>query len=772
MAHHIGQGIFMEPIEHLERAFDLVQKMGQRGDDRLTQLFRKCIVEPQATEGPHARVWRPIEGDEPTRFRGYVQRLKPVLDQLLLHETLPENSLADILSLSQDICTSLNKYGQSEPFTEEERGLLNAASEMLVKSKKIQLHQQIAKLKKHYVYIEEPKEPISLDSISEKEVEILAKTHEICTSLQKSEETRALTEEEQLLMSTASQIYLTVKNRRLQQQIAELKEQNIDVEELKEPITFDSCNAKEEEIKTAIIKDEISCSLENLSMESTSLQFIAPWTQSEIASIREWIQSTRSTLESIDLDQGKELIKIMNDFSRKIDDMKKLNLDFQGLEAEIQHLKMLQDTFVERLSEHASERLKTGFESRLEQLYALTQKQCSNRAELEQTVRKYREEVKHLLHDIRREAIECAKNIPASTQKESPLFALLFSTEAEKVQKFIHEHLAEVLAETFATKQIAKASLKEGGKKICVLKAFYHEGEREVYIFVPLGKGEYKSVKLGFSLLASAKPELAVIAFERKGLLPDAMLQEFKAIDQLQETFGDEYPTYVLRMRKAGDVEHLVFGLLEEYCDGGTLEDVIKTTEHPLSAKDLNEALRYSEELAQALEDTHKAKLVHLDLKPANVFFKMVGGKRTVRLGDFGLSLTEGEPRDGIRGSTAYIAPEVLQADGWTAHPSIDMWSFGLNLLETVCGKEANLIKRQMELAVPPFDSLDWRQKTALFESAYQETMKKLDEQPIPEKTKKLIRDLLKMNPEDRPSATEAKERLQEMRRELPTPTD
>src|SRR5262245_46671786 len=81
-----------------------------------------------------------------------------------------------------------------------------------------------------------------------------------------------------------------------------------------------------------------------------------------------------------------------------------------------------------------------------------------------------------------------------------------------------------------------------------------------------------------------------------------------------------------------------------------------------------DELLDVAEQLADALEDIHRAGLIHQDIKPANVFVTAAG---VVKLLDFGLAevsdparaRTEAGMRQGrpsVLGTTSYIAPERI----------------------------------------------------------------------------------------------------------------
>jgi serine/threonine protein kinase len=91
--------------------------------------------------------------------------------------------------------------------------------------------------------------------------------------------------------------------------------------------------------------------------------------------------------------------------------------------------------------------------------------------------------------------------------------------------------------------------------------------------------------------------------------------------------------------------------------------------------------------VAEALDYVHFNKLLHRDVKPANVMLSRDG---EVKLMDFGIAKDQTAAdltKVGMLvGSPSYLAPEVLNGDA--ADPRADVWALGVTLYELVTGEK------------------------------------------------------------------------------------
>ncbi|MDQ2835725.1 MAG: serine/threonine protein kinase, partial [Acidobacteriota bacterium] len=129
--------------------------------------------------------------------------------------------------------------------------------------------------------------------------------------------------------------------------------------------------------------------------------------------------------------------------------------------------------------------------------------------------------------------------------------------------------------------------------------------------------------------------------------------------------------------------------LVMELLQGETLKNRIARGALPVE-----DLLRYTEEIADALTLAHSKGIVHRDIKPANIFLvPMPNGRTQAKVLDFGLAMIELEVRGGwesrtldltLAGSTigtlAYMSPE--QARGEALDARSDLFSLGVLMYE------------------------------------------------------------------------------------------
>eukprot|EP01065_Artemidia_motanka_P011062 TRINITY_DN15958_c0_g1_i1.p1 TRINITY_DN15958_c0_g1~~TRINITY_DN15958_c0_g1_i1.p1 ORF type:complete len:428 (+),score=127.30 TRINITY_DN15958_c0_g1_i1:79-1362(+) len=116
-----------------------------------------------------------------------------------------------------------------------------------------------------------------------------------------------------------------------------------------------------------------------------------------------------------------------------------------------------------------------------------------------------------------------------------------------------------------------------------------------------------------------------------------------------------------------------------EYASQGTLQARIETAQKQ-GPFDVAQVLRWFAEISAALDHLHSARVLHRDLKTANVFLDK---DLRVKLGDFGMSRKlddEDNLSGGQVGTPYYFAPEVCRKCPYSN--KTDIWSAGVVLYE------------------------------------------------------------------------------------------
>lgn len=114
-----------------------------------------------------------------------------------------------------------------------------------------------------------------------------------------------------------------------------------------------------------------------------------------------------------------------------------------------------------------------------------------------------------------------------------------------------------------------------------------------------------------------------------------------------------------------------------EYCAGGTLDQLLLEK----GRMPLDRSLQLILDVASGLRYTHEARVLHRDVKPANVFLDDRG---RAKLGDFGTGTFLAEDSEDRVGTAFYMAPEIFEGSTSTQHS--DIYSLGVLAYEVLTG--------------------------------------------------------------------------------------
>ncbi|CUA75330.1 mitosis inhibitor protein kinase SWE1 [Rhizoctonia solani] len=124
--------------------------------------------------------------------------------------------------------------------------------------------------------------------------------------------------------------------------------------------------------------------------------------------------------------------------------------------------------------------------------------------------------------------------------------------------------------------------------------------------------------------------------------------------------------------------------ILTEMCELGNLADFLTEWGEKYERLDEARVWKIASDLSHGLAYIHHMGVIHLDLKPANMFVTIEG---RIRIGDFGMASrwpripSEADSSDGFEreGDRDYMAPEILQG---LYDFKADVFSLGMTLLE------------------------------------------------------------------------------------------
>lgn len=136
-----------------------------------------------------------------------------------------------------------------------------------------------------------------------------------------------------------------------------------------------------------------------------------------------------------------------------------------------------------------------------------------------------------------------------------------------------------------------------------------------------------------------------------------------------------------------GNIPYLVM----KVCDGGSLSKKVGNLDN-------EEIMHVIQDIAEGLCYLHQNKIVHQDIKPANILIDTQGGRLTYVLSDFGISsktktrlshsVNLNSKNQGTSMTEAYAPPEKFSSKKEERRPDIkgDIFSLGISLYELVCG--------------------------------------------------------------------------------------
>jgi len=203
--------------------------------------------------------------------------------------------------------------------------------------------------------------------------------------------------------------------------------------------------------------------------------------------------------------------------------------------------------------------------------------------------------------------------------------------------------------------------------------------ENRYFFFEKIGKGGFATVYKVWDSDADRYKALKFIHreyYDNKNMIRDLK----KETDNLMN-IQSKHVVRIWDIHLQGELKYLDL----EYIDGGDLADLM------LSFLDKRmperRVFKIAEQIAIGMQDIHRERIIHKDLKPQNI---MLDAKGCVKIMDLGLSEVYNSMQTRLEetkrnGTPGYMSPEQLI--GKDVGRESDIWSFGVVLYEMLSGK-------------------------------------------------------------------------------------